>query len=221
MSEKKDILAPIKEKLNPFFDKIGALSIAQRLLICVLTFAVITGGWYYFFYMPKKESLDQAQQTLKTKKKQLADYQKAASELLQYEKKMAATQAEFNLAMMALPDKRELPSLLTEISKAGSVVGLDFLLFKPEKEITEAFYKKIPVSIKVVGRYHQMTDFFFQITRLNRIVNIEDVKVAVQKGGLTLEMTCEAVTYMFVEKEEETPDKINKNNKNKRKKRKK
>jgi type IV pilus assembly protein PilO len=122
---------------------------------------------------------------------------------------------------MALPDKRELPSLLTEISKAGSVVGLDFLLFKPEKEITEAFYKKIPVSIKVVGRYHQMTDFFFQITRLNRIVNIEDVKVAVQKGGLTLEMTCEAVTYMFVEKEEETPDKINKNNKNKRKKRKK
>ncbi len=115
---------------------------------------------------------------------------------------MAAAQAEFNQAMQALPDKRELPSLLTGISRAGGDAGLLFHLFKPEAEIKKEFFKEIPVSIKVEGRYHQLTDFFYQIIRLNRIVNIHNVTAKMTKSGQKLEMNCRAVTYMFVEKDE-------------------
>jgi len=215
MSNKRDIFAPVKEKLEPFFEKIGTLTVAQRLLICILSFALIIGSWIYFVYMPKQEQLKQAQKTLQTQKKILADYKKAASELSMYEKKMAATQETYNLAMRALPDKRELPSLLTGISTAGSVAGLDFLLFKPEREAGQTFYKEIPVSIKVEGRYHQITDFFFQITRLNRIVNIQNIGVKAKKGSALLEMSCKAVTYMFVEQQDEKAAK-NKRNRKKR-----
>ncbi len=215
MSEKRDIFAPIKEKLNPFFDRLSALSIMQRLLICLLTFVLIGGTWVYFVYMPKQEQLKKAKHNYQVKKKKLANYKKAASELLVYEKKMAATQEAFNLAMRALPDKRELPSLLTGISKSGSVAGLDFHLFKPENENNKTFYKEIPVSIKVEGRYHQITDFFFQIIRLNRIVNINNVSVKSKKGGKILEMTCKAVTYMFIEQKEQKPTKNKRNRKKK------
>lgn len=207
MSNKKDIFAPIKAKLNPLFEKIGELTKIQRLVICLLTFAIVGGGWYYFIFMPKQEELQKARQTYNSKKRQLANYKKAASELLKYEQKMAATQQEFNLAMRALPDKRELPSLLTNISKAGSVAGLDFHLFKPESEKNQTFFKEIPVSIKVEGRYHQITDFFFQVIRLNRIVNINNVEVKSKKGGNLLQMSCKAVTYMFIEQKEQDKNK--------------
>ena len=127
---------------------------------------------------------------------------------------MAQKTEEFNLAMKALPDKREIPSLLTSISKAGSDAGLAFHLFQPTNEVNKEFFKEIPFSIKVQGRYHQITDFFFQVKNLNRIVNINNVEVKSKKEGDLLEMSCKAVTYMFVEKEEST-DKSNKKRKKK------
>jgi len=203
----------INEKLSVFFDKVGALTKVQRLLICLVTFAIIGGAYYYFVFMPKHDELKKLQQHYQGRVKQLSIYKKRASEILKYEKLMAKAQEEFNIAMRALPDKREIPSLLTGISNAGSDAGLAFHLFKPEKEIDKEFYKELPLSIKVVGRYHQITDFFFQIIRLNRIVNIDNVHVKSQKGGKILEMSCKAVTYMFVEKKE-----IKDKNKRKRKK---
>ncbi len=202
MNKGKNKINVIKEKLGVFFEKVGAFTKVQRLLICLATFAVIGGAYYYFIFMPKHDELKKIEQHYQSRLKTLSTYKKRAAEILKYEKLMAQTQEEFNIAMKALPDKRELPSLLTGISKAGSDAGLAFHLFKPNNEANKEFYKEIPVSIKVEGRYHQITDFFFQITRLNRIVNINNVQVKSKKGGKILEMSCKAVTYMFVEKKE-------------------
>jgi type IV pilus assembly protein PilO len=217
MSEKKDRFAGIKEKLDPVFEKIGGLTRVQRLLICLLTFAVIGGIYYYLIYAPKHVELKKVQTQYQAQKKKLDNYKREAAVLLEFEQKMADIQEEFNQAMRALPDKRELPSLLTGISRSGSDAGLAFILFKPEMESNQTFFKEIPVSIKVEGRYHQITDFFFQIERLNRIVNINDVEVKSQKNSQNLEMSCKAVTYMFIEQDKEAPA-ANKRDRNKKKK---
>ncbi|MBU8909776.1 MAG: type 4a pilus biogenesis protein PilO [Desulfobacterales bacterium] len=206
-------MSETKQKLTAFFEKVGALTKVQRLLVFIVTFAAIGGAYYYFVFMPKHEELGKVKKNYENKLNMLATYKKRAAEISKYEKLMSEAQEEFNLAMKALPDKRELPSLLTGISKAGSDAGLEFHLFKPDKEVTKEFYNEIPVSIKVEGRYHQITDFFFQIIGLNRIVNINNVDVKTKKGGKILGMSCKAVTYMFVEQKEPVD-----NNKRKRKK---
>lgn len=202
MSSEEKKPSRIKAMLDGVFEKVGALTRLQRILICIVSIAIIGGAYYYFIFMPKNEELKRVEQKYEQQKKKLATYKKQAAEILKYEKKMAETQEKFNVAMRALPDKREIPSLLTGISKAGSDSGLAFHLFQPKKEINKEFYKEIPVSLKVVGGYHQLTDFFLQITQLNRIVNINNVEVKSGKGGRILEMTCQAVTYMFVEQKE-------------------
>ncbi len=206
MSKENEKIAELKEKLSQFYDRVGALTKVQRLMICLITFTVIGGAYYYFIFMPKQQTLKQVENVYNTQVKKLATYKKQAALLGKYEKLMAQTQGEFNQAMKALPDKRELPSLLAGISEAGGDAGLVFHLFKPANEINKEFYKELPVAIKVEGRYHQLTDFFHQITRLNRIVNINNIGVKSKKGGKSLEMSCQAVTYMFVEKKE-TADK--------------
>ncbi len=202
MSQVKSKINELKEKLNLGFEKVGTLTKVQRLLVCIVTFALIGGAYYYFIFQPKHEKLKSLQQTYQSQVSKLAIYKQRASQLLKYEKLMAQTQGEFDEAMKALPDKRELPSLLTNISKAGSDAGLAFHLFQPASEVNKEFYKEIPISIKLEGRYHQITDFFFQIIRLNRIVNINNVNVKNKTNSNELEMSCKAVTYMFVEKEE-------------------
>ncbi|OFZ65927.1 MAG: protein PilO [Bdellovibrionales bacterium RIFOXYB2_FULL_36_6] len=201
MSSLKNKINEFREKLTVVLEKVGLLTKVQRLLICMVTFAVIGGAYYYFILMPRQDEYTKVQKIYKTQVDMLATYKKRAEEISIYEKKMAETQASFNEAMKALPDKKEIPSLLTGVSMAGSNAGLSFLLFQPEKEINKEFYSEIPVSIKVAGRYHQIADFFFQVLQLNRIVNINDVDVKSKQGGESLEMSCKAVTYMFLEKQ--------------------
>ena len=200
MSKNSEKMAQFKERVGVLFERVGALTKVQRLLICLIVFAAIGGGYYYFIYQPKQEILKQAKQTYEAQQKKLTIYKNKAAQLVRYEKMMAEAQGKFNQAMRELPDKRELPALLTGISKAGGDAGLIFHLFKPSNEINRNYYKELPVAIKVTGRYHQLTDFFYQILQLNRIVNINNVSVKSRGGKKPLEMSCQAVTYMFVEK---------------------
>ena len=190
----------LSEKFDMVFEKVGTFTKRQCILIYVLTFAFIGSGYYYFIFVPDNEKLRKIKNQYQKQLNTFSTYKKRADQITKYENIMAQTIEEFNTAMEALPDKRELPSLLTGISNAGSDAGLELHLFKPENEIDKEFYKKIPVSIKLTGRYHQITDFFYQIIKLNRIVNINDVDLKSKKGSNELGMTCKAITYMFVEK---------------------
>lgn len=201
MSNLKNKIEGFKQKVAVEIEKIGLLSRVQRFLICIVTFSIIGGAYYYFIIMPRQGEYTKAHTTLNTQREALVTYKKRAEEINAYEKKMSETLEAFNEAMKALPDKREIPSLLTGVSRAGSNAGLSFHLFQPENEISKQFYNEIPVSIKVEGSYHQIADFFFQVLHLNRIVTINDVDVKIKQSGQSLEMSCRAVTYMFVEKQ--------------------
>lgn len=214
--KKLSIKERISEKTAPFFAKVEKLTRVKRILICLVAFVLIAGGWWYFFYMPRHEQLTKLKKDYTKAKTTLATFKRKAASLPEWEKKMSAVQAEFNRAMHALPEEKEIPSLLTAVSDSGNNAGLDFLLFKPQPEQVKGYYAEIPVSIKVQGRYHQLGHFFDRVSKLYRTVNIKDINMAPLKGGEDLVTSCTAVTYMFLEKEEENKDKSNKRRKRKK-----
>lgn len=190
----------IQEKVNALFAGIGKLTKVQRLLICLGTLVLVGGVYYYFIFMPKHAELKKVKAVHQTQVKKLADYKRKALSLGKFEKEMAAVQEKFDFAVRALPEKKELPSLLTGVSKAGSRAGLKFLLFQPEPVVNREFYKEIPLSMTVAGNYAQIADFFFQVAGLNRIVNIQNISMTSNKKSPgKVQMKCKAVTYMFVE----------------------
>ena len=133
---------------------------------------------------------------------------------------MKEAEAQFKLAMQKLPEKEEIPSLLTSISDSGQQVGLDFLLFEPKSEKRKEFYAEIPVAMNIKADYHNLAIFFDQVARLSRIVNIRDIQIGHAKGKDTVELNakCTAVTYKFVEA---PPKKKSKKKKKSRKKKRK
>jgi type IV pilus assembly protein PilO len=147
--------------------------------------------------------LKQASQTLDARTSQLTIVRQQARSLKEWEEKMARVEEAFYIATRALPDKKEVPSLLKSVSNAGSSAGLNIQLFQPGAPVTRDFYKEIPLAMKMEGSYLQIADFFFQVSRLNRIVNIRNIDLRRNKSASGLiDMTCNAVTYMFVEADE-------------------
>ncbi|WP_020585667.1 type 4a pilus biogenesis protein PilO [Desulfobacter curvatus] len=206
--EKKDSNVKKSGKVDALFEKIGALTKVQRLLICLGTLGVIIAGFYFLLLGPKLDTLTAVRQDLETQKNLLSTYKIKAAALEKVEAQMAQAREQFNIAMTALPDKRELPSLLDEISKAGRDAGLEIQLFAPQNMVEKSSYIEIPLSMTVAGRYHQMAEFFYRVAGLNRIVNISTINMNRMSGKDTadrnkIQMKCVAVTYMFVEPKED------------------
>jgi type IV pilus assembly protein PilO len=188
-----------QNQLESFFEKLEQLTKIQRILISVGVFVLIIGAVGWYFYRPKFIDLDKLEKKLERIEKQLHAAKRNAAALDKFKAEMREAEAQFKLAMQALPEKEEIPSLLTSISKSGNDAGLHFLLFEPKPEVRKEFYAEIPVAINVIGTYHNLAIFFDKIARLSRIVNVRDITMGQSKDGIVLDASCTAVTYKFVE----------------------
>jgi len=188
------------ESLDPVFEKIERITKLQRILIYVGSFVILIGPFVYFSYLPKLNKIDTLEKNLETLKNQLAMAKRQASQIETWRKKYKQAQAQFAIAKRALPQQKEIPSLITGISESGQQAGLDFLLFKPLKEKPKNFYAEIPISIKVTGGYHDVATFFDKVSRLSRLVNIDNIAIGADQKGNYLNTTCTALTYRFLEK---------------------
>jgi type IV pilus assembly protein PilO len=206
----------LAKSIEPFFEKVEKLSKLQRLLISSVFFLLIAGIFIYFFYWPKLETISSLKTQLKETEKKLSRAKRNAADLKKFQAQMKEAEAQFKLAMKKLPEKEEIPSLLTSISDSGQQVGLEFLLFQPKSEKKKEFYAEIPVAMNIRGDYHNLAIFFDQVARLSRIVNIRNIQMARSKGksSKVLNTKCTAVTYKFIE----TPPKKKSKKKKKKKK---
>lgn len=198
------------EKVNPVFDKLEQLSKIQRIAICAGLLILFIGAFVYFSYLPKLKKIDQLKNNLSKIEKELEVAKKNARQLNAFRKKMQDAEEQFKIVMRALPEKEEIPTLLTGISKSGKDAGLNFILFQPKPEEKKDFYAEIPVAMKVTGDYHGVATFFENVAELNRIVNIRDIYMTPDKDAASLTTTCTAVTYKFIEAtetEKKTPKK--------------
>jgi len=193
------------------WEKIAAIPRPHRIGICVAAFLLLGGGFFYLVHMPKTVEIERLKLSYSDLQTRVAKAKKDAENLEKYRKQYKEAEGKFKLALQLLPDKKEIPSLLEGISRSGRQSGLEFLLFKPEKEIRKEFYAEIPVKIEVTGGYHNLAVFFAKVAQLPRIVNISDLSIKgaspTQEGQGALKASCAATTYQFVEPKKAEPEK--------------
>ena len=187
------------EKFESFFDKIAQWTRFQRILVTLGSFILVGGIFVYFLYLPKFDQIEKLNKDYKKLSGELTTAKRNARQLARFQKEMKEAEGEFKIAMKALPEKKEIPSLLANVSQSGQESGLEFLLFQPKPDKKLDFYAEIPVSIRVNGGYHNLALFFDRVARLSRIVNIRDIDIAASKEPGMLETSCTAVTYRFLE----------------------
>jgi len=151
------------KSFDPVYEKLEKLSKVQRLLIFVLSFAILVGisGWFVIF--PKYEKAKELKAEHEKLENDLRIATVKAARLPRLKKELAAAEAKFRIAGKALPESEDIPSLLAAISRSGQDAGLEFNLFQPQVEVNRDFYADIPVSIQVQGTYHNIGTFFDQL----------------------------------------------------------
>jgi type IV pilus assembly protein PilO len=180
-------------------------------LILVLCTAVLGAG-FYFVIEPRLVALEKAERAEVELRSVFAAKQRKAANLVPLQRQLAEIQRQFGGMLRLLPNKTEIEGLLVDISKSGLASGLEFELFKPEVEKPADFYAIQPITIRVVGAYHEFGEFISAVAALPRIVTQHDIKIkqrTTQRQGregdgtnnpLVLEMT--ARTYRYLDEDE-------------------
>ena len=195
------------------FDDIMKLSTPKKLGILGIIILLIVLVLGQYLLLPAYEKLDAKDQEYTKLEQDLNEKKRVAQDPKVFEAKLESVKRDLEIKRAQLPDKKEIPQLLTTISSLGKESGLSFLLFRPKPEVPKEFYAEIPVEIKVEGGYHEVASFFSRVGNLDRIVNITNVimeKPKDQGGKMILTTSCLATTFMFIETPvaKEEPSKI-------------
>ena len=189
-----EFLAEFLKRPRP--QKIGILAGA-------VLFLLIVG--YFYVYLPKAEQLDKLTEEIASVRSDRDRKRLTAANLLKLQKDLKDWDIKLKAAAAQLPDSKEIPDLLTNLSTKAREAGLEIILFRPRTENLQDFYAEIPVDIVVRGGFYSAMGFFDSVGKLNRPVNIDNITLKNPKisgDQVELEISTLATTYRFLDEAE-------------------
>lgn len=195
----------MSDALRGAVDRFFELDGRQRLLISVAFALLVLGGYWYLVYADRSAQLTQLRNTVNDLRAQRDKKTELIANLSATREAVRDLTAEVRRAEVRLPDRKEIPDLLSNVSSAVRESGLEIMLFRQKAERYHDFYAEVPVEILVRGDYHQVATFFDRVSQLDRIVNVSDISMRsprVMSGAMVVDTSCSAVTFRFLDEEE-------------------
>lgn len=177
----------------------GSLPLPVKAVLLGGIFIFLVAAGYWFMWKPAMEELDQVANKETELRGVFMAKKKEAVNLPAYKQQMVDIERTFGALLRQLPDKSQMDGLLTDINQAGLEVGLEFDLFRPGPENPADFYAERPISIRVVGGYHQLGAFAQNIAKLSRIVTLEEMTIAPVGAGDQLGVNAIAKTFRYLD----------------------
>ena len=173
-----------------------------KIVAMLLIFVLILVAGFFVFYQSQLENLDKEEKKETDLKTVFVEKKRLAVNLEAYQQQRAEIEQAFGALLKQLPTRSEMDALLIDINQAGLGRGLQFDLFKPAatENVTE-FYAERPINLKVNGNYHDLGAFASDISKLPRIVLLNDLNIVGGKDG-ALSMDAVAKTYRYLDPDE-------------------
>jgi len=159
-----------------------------------------TVNWY-FFIDPMQTQITQRQGQLRALEDELIQKQSIANNLAQFKHEKEILERRLAQALTELPNEANIDELIRSLSEIGTKSGLTINSIDPQAEQRQSFYASIPIVMAVTGNYHEIAVFLDSLSKLARIVNVTNIKMAGARftnEKLVVSSTYVATTFRFV-----------------------
>src|SRR5437016_14237162 len=183
------------------FREAGTWPLGAKIVILSILALLILAAGAFFDWKDQFETLDAAKGEETRLREQYAQKKVKAINSALTAQQLKEVEPAFVALVKQLPNRAEIDALLTDINQAGLGRGLQFELFRPAAQERMAdFYAELPIAIRITGNYHDMGAFASDISQLPRIVTLNDVAIANDKGQLAMDAV--AKTYRYLDEDE-------------------
>jgi type IV pilus assembly protein PilO len=170
------------------------------ILAGLILFLLILG--YFYVYLPADDKLAKLAEEVESVRADHGKKRALSANLPRLQKELQEWDLKLKTAVAQLPDRKEIPDLLSSLSTKAREAGLEILLFRPRAETFQEFYAEIPVDIVVRGGFFNAVTFFDEVGKLSRLVNMDNIDLKNTKVGsepVVLDISTLATTYRFLD----------------------
>ena len=177
----------------------------QRYLLIGLLGGGIVAVYVWLLMLPLWESKGKLETDLQKLQADLDQKRMIAANRPKLEAEIKVLEKQLDAVLVKLPEDKDIPKLLTQVNTLGLQAGLEFLLFRPVASVKKGFYAEVPIDIRIEGDYHALGAFLDRVSKLERIVNVADLKIGPlsaekQQSNRTISADFKATTFTFLEK---------------------
>lgn len=172
-----------------------------KALACVFLGLFIIGISWWLFVSDRRDILAASEAKELSLRSEFEDKQGRAANLEPLKQQLAQMELMLQQMLRQLPSKNEMPDLIVDISQTALAAGITNELFQPGAETAKEFYAEKPISLRMVGSYHQFGAFVSGVASLPRVVimTMHDISLtprAGKPGQLVLQGTVKTYRYM-------------------------
>ncbi len=192
------------------FDKLQKIPPKTRATGFGVFMAVLVVLFIWQVHIPKRAEISKLETDIATQQAKIRENDAKIRKLDELRAEVATLEARLKVLTEQLPPESEVSDLLRQIQGLVNKSGLTLKLWKPDKRRAHpsGMYEEIPISLELVGSYHNVAMFFDSVSKLTRIVNMQNVKMSQPKvgrnGKMDISIACTAMTFAAVEKKVET-----------------
>jgi Tfp pilus assembly protein PilO len=167
---------------------------AKALLGCALVGLVWAAG-DTFYLSASRQALHQQQGREAALQQQVAHKAGLAASLEGHARELQVMQDDFVKLLQQLPGETEVPGLLEDITRLGTLNGLAFEEIRLLDEHVQPLYIELPMQLGVTGSYHDLTMFIGALAGLPRIVTVHDVALSPVDSHVRLKLLAKTYRY--------------------------
>lgn len=183
-------------------EKLTKMPVAKKVFFLAFFVVLVGAGFWFNFYSPVLEDLDNLEKKHKTLVRDLSEAEKTKKTYEADRQKRDELLKSSSKQLQMLPTDAEMASFLNNLNSQAELVGLEIMAVKPLDEEPAKYYARIPVQLKLRGSFHQISKFFYLVGNLNRIINIEDINLGdgeMDDSGIVLTAEVLATTFRSVQ----------------------
>ena len=182
-----------------------SMGVKLGLIVAVALVFFIVGA--VLLVLPKHKEIRTLRAEITKQQNEIAKDQAKAARLSALKVENEKLKRRLEELKLQLPEEKEVSGLLKQVSDLGIKPGLRTVSWRPEQKSDHpsGIIYEIPVSVELSGSYHSLGVFFSSLTKLNRIVNISDIKITdpkPQREEAILKITFKATTFSAIPEDE-------------------
>jgi type IV pilus assembly protein PilO len=168
-------------------------------LALVGVLVLLSIGYFVLVQGSISTDLEAAKAQREQLQEQIRDAERREKQYLELTQELANREAADRQNRRILPEDAEIAAFLQDLNRVAELSGLTIRLVEPRPEQRQELYSKIPVVLALTGRFHQITKFFYNVSKLDRAISMENIRMTQPKllpsGEVVVSVDVRATTY--------------------------
>jgi type IV pilus assembly protein PilO len=143
--------------------------------------ALLTGAAYYTQFKGIAEANAASQTTLDAKVQENRELEAYRPKLAEMDRQVASLKQQLEIERHIVPDQKEVDGFIKMLDAEALKSGVELRRYTAMPVASKEFYSEVPFELELDGPYYSMLNFFNQVGKLERIVNVSGLLVASTK----------------------------------------